>query len=72
MMTILLIEDDLADQQIFRRFLNKADLETNLVTCNSIAKAVELIDDNEIDLIFCDFNLPDGTAIDFFKKKKRR
>ena len=68
MLKILYIEDDIADQMSFKRIIKKCDFEYELETISTIEKAQESISGQLFDLIFCDFNLPDGTALDLLNE----
>ncbi len=69
--TILLIEDmeNLRVQMI-------EDLKTightgTILEAACVAEAIETIQNNKIDFIICDWNLPDGTGFDLLKKFRK-
>lgn len=63
MIRILLVEDDLADQVIFERTLKQCELDVELVVCQTLAEVGEHINSGTFQMAFCDYNLPDGTAL---------
>ena len=65
MFEVLLIEDDHADQLIFERHLMSTQEKINLTICNSLQEAFSHCESNDYHVIFCDYNLPDGSAQDF-------
>lgn len=68
MIRILHIEDDIADQLIFERTLKKLDLDTDLTRASKL-QDVEVADiEGRFDIVFCDYNLPDGSALDFIQQ----
>jgi len=67
MTKVLHIENDEADLLIFRRHLGKSSIPATLVAVNSLAEASNVTSQEHFDIIFCDFILPDGTALDFIK-----
>ena len=69
MITALLIEDDFADQQIFQRFFRQVDGPSQLLIASNLNEAKSTIIGYTVDIAFCDYNLPDGTANDFLKEK---
>lgn len=64
---ILLIEDDQADQLIFKRRLQGIEENYELFLAESLAETKSMKNLMKIDAVFCDYNLPDGTAIDFLE-----
>lgn len=68
MKSILIIEDNLTDQMIMKRQIKKANIDTELIFVKSIEEGVEIAFNSDINYIFCDFNLPDGTAINFLNR----
>jgi two-component system, HptB-dependent secretion and biofilm response regulator len=67
--TILVVDDDLFLNELFCHFLQGKGFVTNGV--NSLASAVSLIESGErADLILLDYNLGDGTGLDFLAHLK--
>ncbi len=67
--TILVVDDDLFLNELFCHFLQGKGFVTNGV--NSLASAVSLIETGErADLILLDYNLGDGTGLDFLARLK--
>lgn len=69
-MKLLLIEDDEADERIFRRYLSKCEVVPELTFTSTLKEAREIFQKEDFDLIFCDYNLPDGSAIDLLNEVK--
>lgn len=68
MKTILIIDDDLDISQLLKSFLEKNQFKAEYVSSGE--KAVEHIKNKKIDLILCDYRLPDIEGIDLLKKIK--
>ncbi len=62
-----MIEDDHADQKIFKRKLSTLQQPHELFIAESLADTKALSNLMNIDAVFCDYNLPDGNAIDFLE-----
>jgi len=61
---LLLIEDDLVDQRVFKKAFEKSFPESTLTIVNSISEAREKLASHYFEIIFCDFYLGDGSALD--------
>lgn len=70
MVRLLLVEDDHADQLIFERNIKKSGVDCSLEICGTIKDGIDKTKRNEYDVVFCDFNLPDGTALEFLVEQK--
>jgi response regulator of citrate/malate metabolism len=73
--TILIVEDDNADTEIFKAHLKKLDISYNIVFCKKYREAVQHLKNGDTALVFLDLNLPDNWGIStvkdthsFFKK----
>jgi len=62
---VLYIEDDIADQRAFKRLIKKSHPEVELTTSDTLLDGKAQFSKSDFDAVFCDFNLPDGTAVDF-------
>ena len=65
---ILIVEDSLMVQKLFKRALEKHGFETD--TCDHGRDALNLIEKTQYDLIFTDLNMPFINGIDFTKKAR--
>jgi len=63
---ILLVEDDLADQMSFKRFVKKNALHYDYTIAGSLTEAIALLKSNTYDIILADHALGDGTAFELF------
>lgn len=63
-MKILLLEDDLVDQMAFSRWVKKEFPNFHLEVVSSIAQTKTILQNNQFDLLVCDYLLPDGNAAD--------
>ncbi len=65
--TILLIEDNPFDQEIFSEYLNCPSISENKVLISSTIKAgIEVLKKQQIDILFLDLSLPDALGISSF------
>ncbi len=69
-MHILLIEDEPVDQLVFRQLLKRTSITFNLEVVDSVEAGLAALGNNSFDIIFCDFNLPDGSAVSFLEKMR--
>ena len=67
---ILCVDDEESVLRSLARTLRLAGYET--VLANSVAKALELLEENEVDLIISDQRMPQMTGVDFFAIVKNK
>lgn len=68
--TVMLIDDEKADQMMYRRVLKRSGLAANYVSFQYAEEALEYLkkDDREdIDLIFLDINMPRMNGFEFLE-----
>ena len=71
--TVLVIDDDSVDRATIGRYLNDSEERSyNVLESSTIEKAMEVINENNIDLCFLDYQLSGNTAEDFSKLLKRK
>ncbi len=63
---ILVVDDEPMICYTFRRIFNSEGIE--VLTAGSIQEASALFDEARPDVVILDFQLPDGTGLDFFRK----
>jgi CheY-like chemotaxis protein/DNA-directed RNA polymerase subunit RPC12/RpoP len=69
---ILYVEDDLNDQAILRRSLDKnLKIKFSLITADTGAKGLEKIKEEKPDLVLLDYRLPDMTGLDFLNEMRK-
>jgi CheY-like chemotaxis protein len=69
---ILYVEDDLNDQAIVGRSLNKnLKIKFSLVTADTGSKGLNKIKEMKLDLILLDYRLPDMTGLDFLDAMRK-
>ncbi|PKM37063.1 MAG: diguanylate cyclase [Gammaproteobacteria bacterium HGW-Gammaproteobacteria-10] len=61
---LLLVEDDLADQMSFKRFVKQEQLPYDYTIAGSVAEAVDLLKKQTFEIVLADHALGDGTAFD--------
>lgn len=64
---LLYVEDDLADQMSFRRFVVKEELPYAFEIVGSVADAREILLQREFDIVLTDQSLGDGTAFELLE-----
>ncbi len=66
--SILLVENDAADQVSFQQFVNNFSTRYRLDVASSAAEAVSHLKDRNYDVAFVDYRFKDGTAFDLIQK----
>ena len=70
---ILLAEDSLADQRLFKEILADTNIDVNgLITCEDLKTAEEVLLCEDLDIVLLDFFLPDSVGLDSLAKLKER
>ncbi len=64
--SILLVENDKADQALFKRFIEHEFLPYDYVIVESVSEARKTLADTSFDIVLIDYLLGDGTAFDLF------
>lgn len=66
----LLVDDEPLAIRLIENHISKIDSLEVVATCNSALKAFEILNTQEIDLLFLDIKMPHLTGIDFLKTLK--
>lgn len=69
-MNCIIIEDEIPAQKILKNFIGKIPSLELIGTFKAAIEANSFINNNDIDLVFLDINLPDMSGIDFIKTIK--
>ncbi len=69
-MNCIIIEDEIPAQKILKNFIGKIPGLELIGTFKAAIEANSFINNNDIDLVFLDINLPDMSGIDFIKTIK--
>ncbi len=64
---VLLIEDDLIDQEYFRRIIKRTN-QVEVTIANCLQDGIELLRDQPFDAVLFDLGLPDSFGIDTVKR----
>jgi len=67
MTKILIIEDNSTDQLKLKRHISKSNIEAIFEFTDNIVDGSKLTTSGEFDYVFCDYHLPDGSAIDYLR-----
>ena len=67
-MYFLILEDTEIFQKKLVQTLNDLGFTGNITMTDTVASALEALNENQPDFILSDWNLPDGKGIDFLKK----
>lgn len=67
-MKIILVEDDVVQNKNLARMIEKNYLDIKVYQAYSVKEALKIINEKQMDLIFQDINLPDGTGIELAKQ----
>lgn len=65
---VLLVDDDLADRRVIRRYVNSAGLGTVVEESASAADALELVKTGSYDCVLLDYRFPTGNAFELFSE----
>ena len=64
---VLLVDNDAADANLFRLFLNMSqDEKFEVTTVGTLSDALERLDSEGVDLVLMDMNLPDLSGVEAF------
>uniref|UniRef100_UPI000AE3ED7A LytR/AlgR family response regulator transcription factor n=1 Tax=Tenacibaculum ovolyticum TaxID=104270 RepID=UPI000AE3ED7A len=66
----LLVDDEPLAIKLIENHISKIDALEVVATCNNALKAFEIINTQQIDLMFLDIKMPNITGIDFLKTLK--
>jgi len=69
-MNCIIIEDEIPAQKILKNFIGKIPNLELIGTFNAAIEAYSFLDNNEVDLVFLDINLPDMSGLEFIKTVK--
>ncbi len=61
---VLLVDDDEQVIDILKRILKSSE-NIDIITCNNLSKAKQILETIDVHLLVIDYNLPDGNGIDF-------
>ena len=67
-MNILIVDDSKAMRMIVRRTLRMAGYHYNLEEASGAVEALQKIQSDQIDLVLCDWNMPDMTGLDLLER----
>lgn len=70
MMTCIILEDEIPAQKILKNYLEKLPNVRLLGVFKAAIEANRFLNNNQVDLVFLDINLPDISGIDFIKTIK--
>lgn len=65
--SLLFVEDDIADQMNFKRFIRHSNLDYQYDLAKSVSEAIVLLKKNNYDLVLTDHELGDGTGFELFE-----
>lgn len=69
---ICIIEDSETDRMTYRRWLTRQDSKTyHIFDCEDLASAVDLCSSQHLDAILLDYQLPDGSSLDFLQSLQK-
>src|SRR5207237_4846202 len=69
---VLYVEDDPADRELTLRYLERHAPQLELITVGTIAKALDRLAADDVDLVLSDYRLPDGTGLELLEAIKSR
>jgi DNA-binding LytR/AlgR family response regulator len=63
----IIVEDEILAQQVIQSHLQKTDQFELVAICNNALEAAEVLNNQEVDLIFLDIQLPGMTGLNFLR-----
>lgn len=69
-MTCIIIEDEIPAQKVLQNFISKVPYLDLVDTFKAAIEANSFLNNNEVDIVFLDINLPDISGLDFIKTIK--
>ncbi len=69
---VLYVEDDLADQELTRRHLERQAPDLKLIVVSTVTEALVQLADGNVDVVLADYRLPDGTGLDLLQAMKAK
>lgn len=70
-MKVILVEDDVIQNKNLARIIEKNYLDIKVYQAYNVKEALKMIKEKQMDLIFQDINLPDGTGIELAKEIRK-
>ena len=68
----ILVEDEANSREILRGYLKKYCENVELIgEAANVKEAITLVNNNQLDLVFLDVEMPYGNAFDFFRSASR-
>ena len=67
MMDVIIVDDEPLAQEVLETYINKFPTLNLIAKCSNAIEAFEVLDNNNIDLIFLDIQMPQISGIDFLK-----
>ncbi|MFW9982967.1 MAG: response regulator [Candidatus Thorarchaeota archaeon] len=67
---VLLVDDDMELLDIARILLQQKNPDLEIVTANSVKEALRKLDKEKIDVVICDYLMPDSTGLDLLEALK--
>lgn len=65
-LNILIVEDNPGDLELIKEHLNSAIFEGKLFNAEKLNNAIKIVNENLIDVVLLDLNLPDSNGFDTF------
>jgi len=66
-MNVIIVDDEPLAQEVLETYISKFPALTLISKCNNAIEALEVLDNNSVDLIFLDIQMPQISGIDFLK-----
>ena len=67
MIKCIIVEDETLAQQVLQSYLQETDKLELVAICNNAPEAIEILNKQEIDLMFLDIQLPGMTGLNFLR-----
>ena len=71
-MKCLIVDDEFLARQLLDGYVQKVPFLETIALCESAFEAIRVLQEQKIDLVFLDVNMPDLNGIDFIRTLKRK
>lgn len=68
----IIIDDEPSSQNVLKKFIQKIPFLSLQNVCNNAMEAIDFLENNEVDLLFLDINMPHLSGLSFYKSLQNK